>query len=129
MNQMKNTIMRMSYWTAAWVITMALATFGPIFIWTTLNFLTFLAILINGMVGIGMILTFRRYLNNVDELQKKIQLESLSISLGVGIVGGLSYSQLDIANLISQDAEIGFLVIGMSITYILGIVVGQLRYQ
>ena len=70
-----------------------------------------------------------RHINGLDDLQKKIQLEGMAIALGVGIVGGLSYSLLDTTNLISQDAEISFLVILIALTYLFSVLIGQKRYQ
>ena len=120
--------LRMAYWTAAWVVSTALGVFGPQFLWSS-KALTFAALLINLGFGVGMIIAFKGWLAEQDELQKKIQLESLAIALGVGIVGGLGYSMMDITNLIPFDAEIAFLVILMSLTYIAGILVNTNRYK
>ena len=53
----------------------------------------------------------------------------MGIALGVGVVGGLSYSLLDQSNVITQDAEIGFLVMLISLTYMIGTLIGQKRYK
>ena len=76
-----------------------------------------------------MILTNIKHINSMDDLQRKIQLDAMGIALGVGVVGGLSYSLLDTTNLISKDAEISFLVILISITYMLGLLIGTKRYK
>ena len=76
-----------------------------------------------------MILMNRKYINGLDEMQRKVNVDAMAIALGVGVVGGLSYSMLDIADVIPFDAEIGFLVILVSVTYIIAIVVGQIRYK
>lgn len=109
-----------------WIISLAVATFGPKFIWDENVALT---VLINAFLGLGMILINVKHINSLDELQKKIQLEAMGIALGVGVVGGISYSVLDITNLITQDAEISFLVILISLTYMIGILIGQKRYK
>ncbi len=124
----KNTL-RLGYWTAAWLVTMALASFGPVFIWQSNKLLTGLAILFNLGVGFGMIMANKRYLKGLDELQQKIQLEAMALSLGVGLVVGLCYSNLDISNLISFDAEISHLVILMGLTYFAGVLVSHRKYQ
>ncbi|MCB0295658.1 MAG: hypothetical protein KDI38_11125 [Calditrichaeota bacterium] len=124
----KNT-KSLALWTAAWTLSMALATFGPKFIWQGDRLLTILAILLNLGLGIGMIVANKRHLKGLDELQQKIQLEAMALALGVGLVGGLSYSLLDITNLIHSDAEISHLVILMALTYMGGIVAGQVRYK
>ena len=52
----------------------------------------------------------------------------MALALGVGVVGGLSYSLLDTTNLIAQDAEISYLVILIALTYLASVVIGQKRY-
>jgi len=118
----------LAFWTFLWLITLALATFGPQFFWPDLTLVTFIAWMTNLSCGIGMILANRRYINGLDELQKKIQLESMAIALGAAVVGGLSYSLLDTTNLISGDAEIAVICVLISLTYLGGIMFGQKRY-
>ena len=126
--QTKKNTKNLRLWTIAWVLSMAVATFGPMFIWEGENTMTLIGIILNGLLGVGMILANIRHLNGLDDLQKKIQLEGMAIALGVGIVGGLSYSLLDTTNVISQDAEISFLVILIGLTYMVSVLIGQKRY-
>jgi len=120
---------RLAYWTLAWVLTTAVAAFGPKLIWDFNTTISILAIVISSVIGIGMIHSNRRYLNGLDEMQRKISLEAMAIALGVGVVGGVSYGMLDIANVVSFHAEIGHLIILIGITYLVAIVVGNLRYK
>ncbi|MCJ7758381.1 MAG: hypothetical protein MUP24_09565, partial [Gillisia sp.] len=76
-----------------------------------------------------MILANRKFINSLDELQKKIQMDAMGIALGVGVVGGLGYSLLDQTNVITQDAQISFLVILISLTYMIGVFIGKKRYK
>lgn len=115
-------------WTGAWVISMAVATFGPNFIWD-LQALTVIAVLINFIIGIGMILANIRHLRGLDELMRRIQLEAMGLSLGIGIVLGLSYSLLDITDVITTDAEISYLVILITLVYIVSLMINKRRYQ
>ena len=124
----KNTT-NLAVWTAAWTLSMALATFGPKFIWAENLALTVIGIVINIIFGVGMILANKRYLDGLDELQRKLQLDAMALALGVGVVGGLAYSLLDTTNVIGQDAEIGFLVILISLTYLITLVIGVKRYK
>ncbi|WP_223265842.1 hypothetical protein [Vicingus serpentipes] len=107
---------------------MAFATFGPKFLWELNTTWSMLAILLNTALGAGMIWANIKHISVLDELQQKIQLDAMGIALGVGIVGGLSYSTMDNANVISGDAEIGFLVILISVSYMIALVVGKKRY-
>jgi len=45
------------------------------------------------------------------------------------VVGGLSFSLLDITNLIAFDAEISFMVFLIGITYLIGIVITNFQYK
>jgi hypothetical protein len=93
---------------------------------TTMSLFT---ILINAMVGLGMIMMNMKYNNALDEMQRKVAIDAKAIALGVGVVGGLSYEMLDAANVIPFDAEIGHLVMLIGVTYFVAIIVGSLRYK
>jgi hypothetical protein len=126
--QIKKSTQNLALWTFLWVISLALATFGPLFLWSENTTWSIIAILVNTVIGAGMIWAHVKYLSVLDELQKKIQLDAMGIALGIGIVGGLSYSVMDQANVITGDAEISFLVILISIAYMIAIFVGKQRY-
>lgn len=120
---------RLGAWTLAWVLTMAVATFGPTVLWASSPAVNLLAIGVNLAAGMGMILANYRHLRAQDELQQKIQLDAMAVALGVGVVGGLSYSLLDITDVIGGDAEIGVLVMGISLAYLVALAVGKVRYR
>lgn len=125
----KGNHLKLFYWTMAWVLSLALIAFGPKFIWDNNETLDILGVLINFLIGIGMILANKKFLNKLDELQRKIHLEAMAMALGIAVVAGLSYSMLDVRNIISYDAEISHLVIVIGITYFAGTVIGSLRYK
>lgn len=127
--QNKSNTINLAIWTMAWLLSMALAVFGPKFIWDGEYALTAIGVIVNALLGLGMILANIRLLNGLDDLQKKIQLEGMAIALGVGIVGGLSYSLLDTTNLIPHDAEISFLVMLIALVYLFSVLIGQIRYK
>jgi uncharacterized membrane protein len=126
--QIKKVTKNLALWTLLWLFSLALATFGPKFLWEQNTNWSILAIVINAAFGAGMIWANIKHLSVLDELQKKIQLDALGIALGIGIVGGLSYSVMDIANVISSDAEIGFLIMLIGVSYIIALLVGKKRY-
>jgi uncharacterized protein YacL len=123
-----NTI-RLRNWTGAWLVTMAVATFGPLMVWPANKLLTILAITTNLLIGFGMIVANKQHLKGLDEMHQKIQLEAMALSLGIGLVVGLSYSLLDTTNIISSDAEISHLVILMGLTYLAAVFAGLKRYR
>lgn len=123
----RNTV-RLGIWTAAWLVTMAIAVFGPLLVWDSAP-LTVIAIIANLAAGAGMIVANKNHLRGLDEMQQKIQLEAMALALGVGLVVGLAYSAMDITNLISVDAEISHLVFVVSLTYLAGVFLGRRNYQ
>jgi len=126
---MNHSTKKLALWTWSWVATLAIATFGPKFIWDDHKLLTVLAIAVNLSNGIMMIVANRNFFNSLDELQRKIHVESLAITLGLAVVAGLSFSLLDITNLIPIDAEIGLLVGFIGITYMIALFINTRRYS
>ena len=124
----KNTV-NLGFWTGAWLLTFAAAVFGPRFVWDSNLTFTLLALILNLFMGGGMILANKRHLKGLDELQQKVQLEAMGLALGVTLVGGLGYSVLDTARIISFDAEISHVIFLTSFTYLAGVYFGLRRYQ
>lgn len=125
----KKNLRQLAAWTWSWVATMAIATFGPKYIWDDHTVLTVLAVSVNFVNGILMIIANRNLFNNFDELERKIHLESLALTLGLAVVVGLSYSLLDTTNLIGFDAEISNLVMFIGVTYLVFVTVNTKRYS
>jgi hypothetical protein len=124
----KNTLV-VFYWTIAWVLTTALVKFGNEYVWHSNGLLTGLAILLNVVIGFGMVLAVKRYLMGLDEMQQKIQMDAMALSLGVGLVIGLGYQSMGQTNLIPFDAEVSHMIMLMSLTYIVGILAGLRKYR
>lgn len=124
----KKNLQRLAAWTWSWVATMAIATFGPKYIWDDHTLLTVLAVVVNLANGILMILANRSLFNDFDELERKIHLESMALTLGSAVVVGLSYTLLDTTNLIKHDAEISNLVLFIGVMYLICITVNTKRY-
>lgn len=118
----------LAYWTAGWLVTMAFASFGPTLLWDGRAVPTLLVILLNTLIGLGMIVANKRYLMSLDEMQQRLHLESMGVALGVGLVVGLSYSNLDISNMIAFDAEISHLVMIIALTYIATLITLTRKY-
>lgn len=115
-------------WTWSWVATLAVATFGPKFIWDDHAVLTTFAILTNLVNGVLMILANRKLFNHYDELERKLHLESLALTLGLTVIVGLTFSLLDQTNVIPFDAEIGILVSFIGLTYMTTLLINRKRY-
>lgn len=87
-----------------------------------------LSILATVGIGIQMLRANILHLRGLDELQQKIHLEAMSITLGLALIFGLAFSLLDTTNMISGDAEISFLVIFMGLTYVAAVFINNWRY-
>ena len=116
-------------WTATWVVTTALAGLGPGLIWDYATLPTSLAILVNLGIGFRMILQIKRYVQALDELGQKIFLNAASITLGVGLVCGISYTLLASQKLISFQPEIGHLNSLMALTFVAANYAGARKYR
>lgn len=125
----KKNLFRLAIWTLAWTLSMLLAKYGPGKFWDNNTAITIVFVLLNFGLGIGMILVNRKFIIECDELEQKIQLESLAITLGLSVIVGLSYALLDQLELINQKAEIAQLVIFIGVTYLIAMLVNTLRYR
>jgi len=56
-------------------------------------------------------------------------MDAMAITLGITLILGISYSMLDITNLIAFNAEISHLVFIMGITYLIAMLIGNARYK
>jgi hypothetical protein len=65
----------------------------------------------------------------MDEMHRLIQLEAMALTLGVGLVFGMSYELLEDVKLIPFEPEISHLIILMCLTYFIGIILGNRRYR
>ena len=119
---------KLAKWSLAWVLTTALVTFGSQFLWES-KWITCGTIILSLAVGIGMVLANRDFVNAGDELQRKIQMESMALTLGLSVIVGIAYSQLDTTHIIAQDAEISFLVLFMGVTYLLCVFFNARKYS
>ncbi len=126
---LQKAIKNLAVWTLMWLITLALATFGPKFLWEDNKLWSICAIVLNAAIGAFLIKAHVKHISALDELQKKVQLDAMGIALGVGIIGGMSYSVMDISNVIPGDAEISYLVMLISISYMIALTIGKKRYS
>ena len=117
------------YWCLAWVLATAGATFGPELLWGYGTLMTSIAVATQLALGFGMIWAFKGVLLAMDDLQRLIQLEAISLALGVGIVVGISYELLEDVKLITFEPEISHLIMLMSLTYVFGLFLGNRHYR
>ncbi len=76
-----------------------------------------------------MILANKNYLAELDELQRKVQLNSMGITLGVGLIAGVPLSVMDAYHVIPFHVDIAYLVILMAVTFGVSNLYGTWRYR
>ena len=103
--------------------------FGPKFLWNKALVFTLLAVSLDIAVGVGMILANKKYIAELDELQRKVQLNSMGITLGVGLIAGVPFSVMDAYHMIPFHADIAYLLILMSLTFGVSNLYGTRRYR
>lgn len=124
----KKRLYRLAAWTWSWVATLAIATFGPKYIWDGHVVLTTLAVLANLGNGLAMIAANRNLYADFDELEQRIHLEALGLTLGLTVIFGITYSLLDATDLIPFSAHIGILVGFAGMAYLITVWINTKRY-
>ena len=125
----RTNVIRLFRWTGAWGAASALMAFGPKFLWNKALIFTVLAVGLDIAVGVGMILATKKYIAQLDELQRKIYLNALATTVGVGLIVGIPSSVMDTYHVIPFKADIAYLVIVMGLTFLVSMMYGTRRYR
>jgi len=121
--------LQLALWTLAWLASTALLRFGAEYIWDFQPAYSIIALMTHLALGLAMIMVNVKHLANLDELQRKITMDAMGITLGVGLIAGIAYEQLEDIKLISFEPEINHLIMLMAFTYIISILIGNRKYQ
>ena len=119
----------LAIWGLAWVGTCLLMVSGPLFLWHKELVLTLLAVGLNLCAGVRWILANKKYVEEQDELQRKVYFNALGITAGVGLIGGIPFSALDAFHMIPFHADIAHLIMLMALTFVVSVVYGMWRYR
>ena len=125
----RTNVIQLLYWNGAWAAATALMAFGPKFLWNKVMVFTLLAVALDVAVGVGMILANKKYIAELDELQRKVQLNSMGITLGVALIAGVPLSVMDAYRVIPFHADIASLLILMALTFAACNLYGTWRYR
>ena len=128
MKDQKKQMKIMLAWTLAWVASLAFLTAGVNSLWDNLIF-TKIGLLINFVIGIGMIIANKNLFKTYDELQKKIQFEAMAITLGLAVVVGLTYEVSFDFGIIGKEPEFEYLMMFISLSYIVANIVNSRRFR
>ena len=134
MNESKNftppeKVKTLAVSTTVWLITMAIAAFGPTLLWDNQTSITLLAIALNLIAGLFVIKSNLQHWKSLDEMLKRVHLHAMGIALGLGIVGGLSFSLLETSDIIQTEFDLSFMVILMALSYLISTIVGMKRLR
>ena len=78
--------------------------------------------------GIVLILLFRRFLNEADDLERTIQTGALALSSGAGFVGTSVYLTLEKTSFVSH-VDLTHIIVLMALAYSVGLIAGRIRYR
>lgn len=115
--------------TLAWVASLALAQFGPGLWGDSRPAATWAAVVANLVAGVGWIVATTRFLHAIDELDRKIMLDALAVTLGAGWVVGFGYVVADGADLLPVEADVATLSVFMGVVFMIAVLIGRLRYR
>ncbi|MDE0746720.1 MAG: hypothetical protein OSB23_03005 [Porticoccaceae bacterium] len=87
-----------------------------------------LAIALHLGATIVMILKFKRLLKQLDEMEKKIQLDAIALAAGAALAGCSVGSILDNSNLIAS-VDTNSIIIILCFTYMCALIVGRIRLR
>ena len=118
----------LALWTGLWLVSLALLSFGPKFLWNYNVSISLPVLVVNLFIGFKMIWANKVHLEGLDELQQRIMLEAMAISLGSTMVIGAVYGLLNAIKLISVEPNASGLLFVMGISYMVGMLVSRKRY-
>ena len=118
---------RILVWSFVWALSFTAVTLVIKKEWLPFG-LTLAGVIGTALFGIVTVLAHRRFLQETDELRRKIELEALALAFGVGVVGGLTYWLLAVMGEVpAKDFAYVFLV--MIVTHPIGVLIGLRRYS
>ena len=128
-SRMRTSTKRLCRWHGLWAAATLLMAFGPGFVWHRAVGLTLLAVGLDVVTGVGMILATKKYVMELDELQRRIFLNALGIALGVGLIVGVPWTVMDAYRVIHFHANFGLLVVLQGLTFLATLLYGTWRYR
>jgi len=131
-SRMRTSTKRLFRWHGWWAAATLLMCFGPGFLWHRALGLTLLAVGLDVAVGVGMILATKKFIMELDELQRKIFLNALGIAVGVGLIVGVPWTVMDAYHVIHSHAlhaNFGLLVVLQGLTFLATLLYGTWRYR
>lgn len=116
-------------WTLAWLLSLALLAFGAERVWDYYLPVTLGVIAVNLLLGCQMIIANKHHLDQLDELQRKLHMNAMAVSLGVSVVFGAVYGLLEPLQLLNETPSPSNLLFVMALSYIASLLINTRKYQ
>jgi hypothetical protein len=122
---------KIALWAGAWALTTALLALGPEFLWAGQLWLTLVTAAASLAAGVGVAFAWLHHLRELDELHRKVHLEAMAMTLGVGWFVSIPYTLLEGHDAAPFDDDIAraALMILISLTFAVSILAGLRRYR
>ena len=124
----KRNTKSLAVWTGAWLVSLALVAFGPILLWDYHKVITLCSIVTNLVMGYKMIMANKQHLEDLDELQQRIHLVAMALSLGVSMVFGAVFGLLESVRLVEFEPNPSSVLFVMGISYAIGMILAHRKY-
>lgn len=116
-------------WTLVWMSSWVGVTWALKSGWLAAGAPGIIAAVVSASLGLGTALAYRRFLNEADEVQRKIELEALALAFGVGLVGGLAYWLLERSGAVpNAKSDLLYVLAATCFAYSAGVLIGKRRY-
>jgi hypothetical protein len=118
---------RILLWVLLWGASFITVSLGIKRAWWPLG-VTVAGVAVITLLGLASIFMYRRFLQETDELRRKIEVEALALAFGVGVIGGLSYWLLAVSGAVPAS-DLIYVFVAMILLHPLGVWIGQRRYS
>jgi len=125
----KRNTKKLAIWTGAWLLSLALVAFGPLLFWDYHKAISICAIILNLVMGYKMIMANKQHLEDLDELQQRIHLVAMALSLGVSMVFGAVYGLLESIRLVEFQPNPSSVLFVMGLSYAIAMVLAHRKYS
>jgi len=115
-------------WIFIWMASLTVSDKAALYDWWSQEWITVLSILVNAGLGLWVVHRYRQLLRGMDDLQRKIQLEALSLALGITLVGACSYMLLVTWGYIT-DEEVSDIFVLICVSYSVAVLANTLKYR
>lgn len=111
-----------------WMVTLLLSSIGSEYAWYNTMLVISIVFIVHTSIGVVMVFSFRKFLSELDDLERKIQLDALALSVGVTIISFSSFSILSKAGIIAELDQSSLIAL-IAVTYMIGNIAGRIKYR